>query len=319
MCTEADVSVPSLFDLPAGAMHATVDAFQWSEDGRTLHIPFETRGTGPPVLLLNALSTTATREEMRSLSKQLQSHFTTVTVDWPGFGEAPRPPLQYTPALYRRFLDAFVRETFAPPVSVVAAGHGAGYVLHLAQQTPSPWRRMALVAPTWRGPLPTAMGTHRWIYRRLEQLVRLPGLGPVLYHLNTTAAFIGWMYRRHVYGDPTHVTADLIQKKQSMSRRLGARYAAAAFVTGALDPMRSRKAFVDALRAASAPVCLLIGEQTPPGSRREMEALADTGPAEVHRLPGALGMHEEFPEAVADALRPFLRAAESSRSAKTTP
>jgi len=59
---------------------------------------------------------------------------------------------------------------------------------------------------------------------------------------------------------------------------------------------------------------VLYGAETPPKSRAEMEALAGVPGIRTVRLPqGKLSVHEEFPEATADATGPFL--SEGMRSA----
>jgi len=57
-----------------------------------------------------------------------------------------------------------------------------------------------------------------------------------------------------------------------------------------------------------APVLLLYGAETPPRSRAEMEALATVPGIRSIVLPrGKLSVHEEFPDAVFEAVDPFLR------------
>ena len=48
-------------------------------------------GDGPTVVLLPALSSISTREEMRPLLDRLTPSFRVVTADWPGFGDQARP------------------------------------------------------------------------------------------------------------------------------------------------------------------------------------------------------------------------------------
>jgi hypothetical protein len=51
----------------------------------------------------------------------------------------------------------------------------------------------------------------------------------------------------------------------------------------------------------------VYGSQTPPRSRAEIDALATVPGMRSVRLPqGKLALHEEFPDAVAQAIRPFL-------------
>jgi pimeloyl-ACP methyl ester carboxylesterase len=89
------------------------------------------------VLLLPALSTVSTRDEMAALARLLSRGRGVLVTDWPGFGDNPRPALDYEPDLYRAFLEASLARLGDPPVAraAVAAGHAAA--------TPSTWRRAA--------------------------------------------------------------------------------------------------------------------------------------------------------------------------------
>jgi hypothetical protein len=60
-----------------------------------------------PILMLPALSTVSTRAELRALAHHLGSRRCIIT-DWPGFGDAARPRLDYDRALCRGFLEALV-------------------------------------------------------------------------------------------------------------------------------------------------------------------------------------------------------------------
>ena len=108
-------------------MQSTQLSWTWRE--RSVVVGLDADGQGPTVLLLPALSSISTRREMRPLQSRLSGAFRTVTIDWPGFGDLPRPPLDWTPQAYAAFL-AFVLETTAPsPHAVIAAGHAATYAL----------------------------------------------------------------------------------------------------------------------------------------------------------------------------------------------
>ena len=95
--------------------------------------------------------------------------------------------------------------------------------------------------------------------------------------------------------------------KLAVTRAPGARHASVRFVTGALDRVDSRAAFIDLARRASVPILAVIGEETPPKSRAEMEQLANVPNVQVAHLPtGKLAIHEEFTDAVANVIVPFL-------------
>lgn len=282
-----------------------VQQYLWSHQGQTSPIVYETLGQGSPVLLLPAFSTVSTREEMRGLAERLAPHFQVLAIDWLGFGQSARPSLDYQRSLYRELLQDFVNEVFDVPVAVVAAGHAAGYVMQLAAQNPSVWSKIVLVDPTWRGPLPT-MGASASVAGIVRGLVRSPLMGQALYKLNTTPSFLSWMYRRHVYTNATKLTPEFIDRKYQITQQPGARFAPAAFVTGALDPATNRDDFLAWFQGLPIPVMVVIGEQSPPKSKAEMEALAGLPGVQLKRLPGTLGLHEEFATEVAEVVLPFL-------------
>jgi pimeloyl-ACP methyl ester carboxylesterase len=288
-------------------------AFDWSWQGTHVRVGYDSFGDAddnrPLVVLLPAFSTVSTREEMRPLAARLTPEVRAVIPDWPGFGRGRHPALPHAPELHLAFLKDFLAQLGAGPAMVVAAGHAAGYALAASRRQPGIWSRIALIAPTWRGPLPTMMGGHGRLQDRLHAALRLPGIGHALYRLNVAAPVIAAMYRRHVYADRALVTPDLVRDKAAIARRRGGRFGSGAFVTGALDPLHDRATFLSLASPPSAPTLVLYGAATPPKSLAEIEALVRLPGITCHRLAsGALGVHEECPDLVAAALRPFLLA-----------
>src|SRR5215475_14887828 len=280
---------------------------EWNWRGKTIRLGADASGSGPNVLLLPALSSISSRREMRPLQERLAPRYSTLAVDWPGFGDAPRPQVDWGPQAYADFL-AFVRSSvMVEPHAIIAAGHAASYVLaHIAGAAP-PKPRLVLIAPTWRGPLPTMMGGHRPFFDRLCRLVDLPGIGPLIYRLNVNQPVVRYMGAGHVYVDREFLTGERLREKLAVTRASGARFASVRFVTGLLDPLRSRDEFLDLARRAAVPILLVYGAETPPRSRAEMEALAALPTVSSVRLPrGKLAVHEEFPDAVIEAVAPFL-------------
>ncbi len=280
--------------------------YAWSWQGQPLSIAYETEGTGEQILLLPAFSTVSSRTEMSGLASSLRSQFQVTTVDFPGFGDSDRPSLDYAPPLYHQFLADFVRARYqSTPVTIVAAGHAAGYAIAVAAQMPQVVK-LILVAPTWRGPLPTmAKGQQPW-FKSVRDTIRLPIVGQFLYQLNTMPSFLGLMYRRHVYADASKLTADFMQRKRQLTQRSGARYGAAAFVTGGLDPYGDRAEAIAQLQSLQIPVFVAIGANSPPKSKAEMEALGAVAGVTSVTLPGTLGMHEEYAAELSAAIYPFL-------------
>jgi pimeloyl-ACP methyl ester carboxylesterase len=279
----------------------------WNWRGKIIRLGADARGSGPKVLLLPALSSISSKREMHPLQERLAARYSTLAVDWPGFGEAPRPQLDWTPDAYAAFL-AFVLNSVMPhPHAIIAAGHAATYVLTHATSASAQPTRLVLVAPTWRGPLPTMAGGHRPFFDRLCRLVDRATVGPLIYRLNVNPFVVRRMGAGHVYSDPAFLDEERLRQKLAVVRASGARFASVRFVTGRLDPLASRDAFLDVARRAGAPILLVYGADTPPKSRAEMEALAAVPGVRTARLPrGKLAVHEEFPDATVNAIEPFL-------------
>jgi pimeloyl-ACP methyl ester carboxylesterase len=271
--------------------------------GRPVPTVCDLIGDGREALLLPALSTISDRAEMRGLAGALGSRYRCLVPDWPGFGARPRGRLPLGPDTLRAFLDALLAAAPGPYAVGIAAGHAAGYLVDAARRHPDRFARLVLVAPTWRGPLPTAMpGRAHW-FPRIRRAVEAPLLGDALYRLNISPPIIGRMMRAHVYADPAHVTAAVIRAKHAVTRQRNGRFGTAAFVTGGLDPVSSQSAFLDLFGEGLPPTLVLRPAGAPRRSGAEMDALIASGRVSGAAIPGALSPHEEYPEAVAAAIR----------------
>ena len=112
----------------------------------------------------------------------------------------------------------------------MAAGHSASVALTLATESSENWTKLILIAPTWRGPLPTMTSWHPKHFGWLRGLVALPIRGSVLYHLNTSRAILKFMLRRHVWVQTEWLTNERLLEQQKISRRNGSRFASVVFV-----------------------------------------------------------------------------------------
>ncbi|MBD2361421.1 alpha/beta hydrolase [Anabaena minutissima FACHB-250] len=297
-------SLLSTYD-PTG-FGGVVQEYVWQWENQPLRVVYETLGDGSPLLLLPAFSSVSTRQEMAGLARLLAPHFQVVAIDWPGFGQSSRPSIDYRPEIYQQFLGDFVHAVFSTPITVMAAGHATSYVLQLAHKQPDTFLKIVLIAPTWRGPLPT-MGANPLLAGVVRGLVRSPIVGQILYKLNTTPSFLRFMYRRHVFVDTAKLTPSFMEKKWQSTQKPGARFASAAFVTGNIDAVHNQSDFLALVQSLSVPLIVVIAESSPPKSRAEMEAVAGLPGVRSVVLPGSLGMHEEYPAEIFTAIEDFLR------------
>ena len=262
------------------------------------------------MLMLPALSSISTRREMWPLQERLGSRFTTLAIDWVGFGDRPRPPLRWSPEIYRSFLAYLLTEVAARPFATIAAGHAAAYCLDAAAMRPGSTGRLCLIAPTWRGPLPTMMGRRLPMFAQISRVVDWPVVGGLLYRLNVNRFMVRKMALGHVYAKTSSLSDARFGEKLAVTRASGARHSSVRFVAGELDPMATREAFLSAAQHVNDPIMVVYGAETPPRSRAEMEALAGLPDVVATVVPRAkLAVHEEFPDEVAATVKKFLLAA----------
>ena len=273
--------------------------------GRPAPTPCDVGGprSGPQALLLPALSSISAREEMAPLAHRLARAHRCLVPDWPGFGAQERLRPKLEPATLHAFLDALLDAAPGPYALGLAAGHAGPYLAAAARRHPGAFARLVLVAPTWRGPLPTVMGPERapW-FARIRRAVEAPVLGEALYRANISRPVIARMLRAHVYAEPAHVTPETVAAKHRITRQRGGRFGTAAFVTGGLDPCPDRAAFLSLFEPELPPVLVLRPDSAPRRSAAEMDALIATGRVTAKAVPGALSPHEEYPDAVAAAV-----------------
>jgi pimeloyl-ACP methyl ester carboxylesterase len=280
------------------AFAGTVERLELDLGGQRLRIALERSGprSAPLWLLLPALSTVSTRSEWKPLVETVGDRRHLVSFDWPGFGDSDRPAIDYDASLLRSALRAvlsYLRTTHAGRITVVAAGHSASIALGLAAEWSKRWYRLVVVAPTWRGPLPTMTGWPPQQFSWLRRVVAAPLIGPAFYRLNTSQAILRLMLRRHVWVAPEWLTPSRIRELQQLARRPGARFASVAFVSGGLDPAHESAWWLQQARMLQCPLQVVVAAQAPPRSRAEMEALSAVAD-QVSVIPGRLGLHQEF-------------------------
>src|SRR4249920_3348906 len=102
-----------------------LDEIEWEYQGNSVRVGMTWHGQGASVLMLPALSSISTRSEMWPLQERLASRFTTLAIDWVGFGDRPRPPLRWSPEIYRSFSGVSADRRCASAICTIAAGHAA--------------------------------------------------------------------------------------------------------------------------------------------------------------------------------------------------
>ena len=275
-------------------------------NGRDIRITLERRGpeNGDLWLLLPALSTVSSRGEWHEFADAMDGYCQLVSFDWPGFGESERPAITYDANTLRQILPAIFQHldrADQAKINVVAAGHSAPIALGLAEQCSRQWAQIVVVAPTFRGPLPTMTGQSGQSFNWVRRLVGLPLVGPLLYRLNTSRPILKLMLRRHVWVNRNLLTPQRLREQQNISRQPGARFASVAFVSGGLDAASDSRWWLAQTQRLHCPLHVVLANEAPPRSKQEMLTLADEA-NRVSYIDGRLGLHEEFGRLLAETI-----------------
>lgn len=304
--------------------------WQWKFKDNLINIyyeEYESQSADPPqdILMIPTISDVSTVEEWRIVARELvqkdsKVNWRATIVDWPGLGFSDRPKMDYNADVMEKFLVDLINAPNGPLSSskddlvVFGGGHAAALTIRAANRGLVKPRGIAAVAPTWAGPLPIVFGRDSNMESRygfLRGTLRAPAVGWMMYNiLVSNENAIESQYKSHVYANPDNVTREIIESRYALTKRDGARYVPAAFLTGLLDPVKSREEFVELFAGLDGkiPVLVVSTEKSPKRSKAEMEALRGAkGVSKFVELPGALLPQEEYPTVVADELHQFLK------------
>ncbi|KAH6755059.1 alpha/beta-Hydrolases superfamily protein [Perilla frutescens var. hirtella] len=319
---------------PSSISTSNSGSWKWKFDGKSVNIHFERLERGgaaadqprKDILLVPTVSDVSTVEEWRSVAEEIVGknggiNWSATILDWPGLGYSDRPKLDYNADVMERFLVDFVTSPDSPVANFVAdneyvvfgGGHAATIAVRATKNGFLKPKAIAAVAPTWAGPLPIVFGKDSNMetrYGLLRGTLRAPAVGWMMYNvLVSNEKAIQSQYKSHVYANPENVTPEIVESRYALTKRKGARYVPAAFLTGLLDPVSSREEFVQLFAGLEGrvPVLVVSSSDSPKRSKAEMEALKGAkGVSKFVEVPGALLPQEEYPKVVAEELYRFL-------------
>ncbi|KAJ4812789.1 alpha/beta-Hydrolases superfamily protein [Rhynchospora pubera] len=303
--------------------------WQWKFDGNSVNVYYEEHSGKSSenvknILMVPTISDVSTVEEFRTVAKDIVDregsiNFRATIVDWPGLGFSDRPSLNYNADIMENFLIQLINSPDSPVKSsegdliICGGGHAATIVVRAAGKGLVKPAVIAAVAPTWAGPLPIVFGRDSSMEARYDLLrgtLRAPAVGWMMYNmLVSNEKSIQSQYKSHVYADPNNVTSTIVQTRYELTKRKGARYVPAAFLTGLLDPVKTREEFLQLFAdlEGKVPVLVVSTAGAPKRSKAEMVALKGAkGVTKFVEVPGALLPQEEYPLAVSEELYRFL-------------
>ncbi|HEV8192166.1 MAG TPA: alpha/beta fold hydrolase [Ktedonobacterales bacterium] len=217
---------------------------------------YTVKGRGEPLVLIHGVYAGASSFEFRRVFDRLAERHRVYAIDLLGFGLSDRPAVLYTPELYIRLIQDFVRQVVGGmdhPVRVIASTLGAAFTIRAANERPDLFDRLALIEPTGIQDLASPANTPA--KRIFCQLLRTPLFGESFYNAIASRPGIRYFLRK-IYSNRNEVSDDLIDYYFSTAHQRGARFAPASFISGRLNT-RTREAFAQ----VDMPILLLWGKQ----------------------------------------------------------
>jgi pimeloyl-ACP methyl ester carboxylesterase len=258
-------------------------------DGMSVH--YRDEGSGPPVVLVHG--TGANLFTWDAWAAALSPSHRVVRLDLPAFAlTGPRPDGDYRLDTYVEFLDRFVAKVGVSKFALAGNSLGGAIAWRFAAAHPDEVTALILVDP---GGYPRTTG-RPLVFR----LGRLPVFAPLVAHLDPRLLVERTL--RLVYGDPTRVTPDLIERSYELTLRPGNREA---FGAETSVPYEDHTAL---LRTLHVPTLVLWGDRDaliPVSDAQRFGADIPGARVHVYEGLGHVPMEEDGPRTVAD-VRAFL-------------
>ena len=202
--------------------------YRWREGG----ISYSVAGGGEPLLLLHGIYAGASSLEFRRNFDELSRHFRVYAPDLLGCGLSDKPRRRYRPGDVAAQIEDFAREEIGDQAHLVASSLTAALALPVVVRSPRLFKKLVLICPTGYDTLDRPSG-------RLGDLVyglfAAPIFGDTLYHALVSRPGLRYYLEKMAYHDPGLVTGDLVEDYHRAGHGPGAKYLAAAFVSGRLN------------------------------------------------------------------------------------
>jgi pimeloyl-ACP methyl ester carboxylesterase len=209
-----------------------------------MRVHYRDEGSGPPLLLVHG--TSSSLHTWDGWAAAMSGSRRIVRVDLPGFGlTGPAPDRDYRVERYARLVAALLDRLGIARADVAGNSLGGRVAMTLALEQPARVRKLVLVA---------AAGLSGYEPPLTFRLARTPVVNVLLRKL--TPRFLIRRNVEDVYGDPSRVTDELVERYHDMVLRAGNRDALVDRLTGPPDPLLDDR--LDELRL---PVLIQWGEE----------------------------------------------------------
>lgn len=216
---------------PEAPLQGDTGYYPWTHGS----VRYTVKGRGHALVLIHGIYPGASSFEYRKVFDRLAERYRVFALDLLGFGLSGRPAVDYTPAMYVELIEDFLRQVVGAndhPVSIIAPGMSAAFVIHAAARAPEYFSGLALIEP--EGLPVDARGAGKLSLALWRAALRAPLVGEGLYNLAVSRAGLRMRLGNTAYSGAGAVSDDVIDQVYAMAHQPGARFAPADALSGAL-------------------------------------------------------------------------------------
>lgn len=290
----------------AGALESTLTGagrfYHWIRGEEIYNVFYKVDGDGPPVVLIHGINAAASSEEMRQPFAGLAQSYRVYALDLLGFGLSDRPGRAYSARDYVDLIEDFLRDVVQQPAAIVASSLSAAYAVTVAARAPERVTRLLLICPTGLQRLADPPDRAQQL---IGVLLRTPVVGSGLFNLLVSRPSLRYFLVERTYANPAHVDEKLIARYYCTSHQDGARYAPAAFLSGALN-----QSVRETYPALTQPVQIVWGREAKVTPVSDANLFIRSRPHTRLKVFDGAGLlpHDEVPEEFLELAREVLEA-----------
>jgi len=234
-------------------IYSELDGEQASYDWRDGIVYYHVKGEGQPIVMAHDFGIAAGAYQMKPTYDRLAEQYRVYAIDWLGYGQSTRPPIDYTAGAYEQLLADFLGDVVRQPAIVMAAGPAAAYAVRLARMQPEKVSHLILICPT--GVERMAGPAKPWQIA-LRAVLKTPLVGTFIFNLLASKVALRWDLRNRIFFDPALATPELVDYMWITAHQPGARWAPISLWTGLLN-----LPIADDLAALQQPIMIVWGQQ----------------------------------------------------------
>ena len=177
--------------------------FSW----KGIHVYYEKKGSGSPVVLLHALHPAGSAFEWKRIADQLAENHTVYIPDLPGCGRSDKPHAFFTNFYFVQLINDFIKAMSIEHCTLIGSNLSAGVCIMCLSYNPELADRIILVNPPSVSKLAEAPD---FISKIKHRALSMPLVGKFIYNILASRPQIDLYFSERYFYNPFHDTEEII-------------------------------------------------------------------------------------------------------------